>query len=217
MKRGHPQFDLGQTDGKNFQCLVVMPATGKICGQRFKCSPSRTAGSFIISQALGHIKAQMHIGKRAHTKANATANEKASTAVQQSLHNSFAAGDLAGTKTTCKSQTEQLYTQAQWYIYSTHVALYRSPAASCLMQRPAASCLMQPAACQQPATSKQIKQKPKTTPGQRWSQGGEHTQGRGGAKAEVEPRWTTPRWTTAPRWTTSGQRWRPGMAEVVRG
>ena len=157
-----------------------------------------------FESGLGHIKAQIHLGTRAHTKANAAANQKASTAVQQSLHRSFA----AGTTTTCKSQTEQLYTQAQWYIYSTHVALYRSPAASCLMQ---------PAACQQPATSKQIKQKPKTTPGQRWSQGGEHTQGRGGAKAEVEPRWTTPRWTTAPRWTTSGQRWRPGMAEVVRG
>jgi hypothetical protein len=117
MKRGHPQFDLGQTDGKNFQCLVVMPATGKICGQRFKCPPGRTSGSFKITQALGHIKAQMHIGTRARTKANATANEKASTAVQQSLHNSFA----AGTKTTCKFQTEQLHTQAMWYIYSIHV------------------------------------------------------------------------------------------------
>ena len=117
MKRGHPQFDMGQTDGKNFQCLVVMPKTGKICGQLFKCKPGRTTGSFIISQALGHIKAQIHLGTRAHTKANATAHQKASTAVQQSLTNSFA----AGTKTTSKSQTEQLYTQAQWYIYSTHV------------------------------------------------------------------------------------------------
>jgi hypothetical protein len=154
MKRPHPQFDKGQTDGKNFQCLVVMPKTGKICGQLFKCKPGKTTGSFIISQALGHIKAQIHLGTRAHTKANAAANQKASTAVQQSLHRSFA----AGTTTTCKSQTEQLHTQAQWYIYSTHVV--SKP--SCLLPYAAPSCLLPYAASSLPAASNKQANKTKT-------------------------------------------------------
>jgi hypothetical protein len=66
-----------------------------------------------MTQALGHLKAQSHVGTFAHDKAHETAQRKVSKTVQLSLANSF----RKGMSSTCKSQEEQLHSQAMWYIY----------------------------------------------------------------------------------------------------
>jgi hypothetical protein len=70
-----------------------------------------------MTQALGHLKAQSHVGTFAHDKAHETAQRKVSKTVQLSLANSF----RKGMSSTCKSQEEQLHSQAMWYIYADHV------------------------------------------------------------------------------------------------
>jgi hypothetical protein len=70
-----------------------------------------------MSQALGHLKAQVHIGTCAHTRAHQTAQRKVNHTVQLSLTDSF----RKGMSSTCKSEQEQLHSQAMWYVYSDHV------------------------------------------------------------------------------------------------
>ena len=37
IKDPHPQWNASTSDGKNFQCLVVLPGTNKICGTSLAC------------------------------------------------------------------------------------------------------------------------------------------------------------------------------------
>jgi hypothetical protein len=64
LKNPHPSWNASTSDGKNFQCLVVIPATGKIYGQRIKCAAGKQNNEFRMTQALGHLKAQIHVGTK---------------------------------------------------------------------------------------------------------------------------------------------------------
>ena len=118
MTEKHPAYEEQTKKGKNFQCLVEK-ADGSFCGDFIKCKPSKVAGFFEMDAAVGHFKGiRKHEGTAAYKRAHAKKAKQAQRAVQKSLVDG---GKGGFSFSTCASEEEQKYKQAQWYIYGRHL------------------------------------------------------------------------------------------------